>query len=232
MGAAQMMQLGETVITTDPSYASVAFLLHMSGTNGGTTFTDNGPAALTFTASGNAQTLSAQFQFSPTSMGPSSLKKPILTSGTRVGIALNQQFTVEGWLYANGFGGNFEIFKTSSSDVADGEFYCRVTSGPSLTIANTSIVIIQSATVITTGSWHAFAFTRDGSNVIRTFLDGVLDATTATNGLAMTAAAGNTTVGSDGTSDMDGYLDEVRVTIGVCRYTATYTPATSPFPNS
>jgi hypothetical protein len=40
---------------TDPSYASVALLLHCNGSNGSTTFTDNGPLGLSVTAVGNAQ---------------------------------------------------------------------------------------------------------------------------------------------------------------------------------
>ena len=39
----------------DPDYSSVSALLHFDGTNGSTTFTDNGPGARTFSANGNAQ---------------------------------------------------------------------------------------------------------------------------------------------------------------------------------
>ena len=89
-------------------------------------------------------------------------------------------------------------------------------------------------TAVTPGQWHTFAITRDTSNFTRVFIDGVI----------VWSAAGITTVqtGNVGweigvaaspagaSSGHPGFFDEWRLTIGACRYTADYTPATAPFP--
>ena len=80
-------------------------------------------------------------------------------------------------------------------------------------------------------TWHHVCFTRDASNVIRFFYDGVLYGTTVTS--SQTFNFGNQMIfGGAGGSDnaSNGYWDDYRLTIGVCRYTTTFTQPVGPLP--
>lgn len=83
-------------------------------------------------------------------------------------------------------------------------------------------------------TWVHLAVTRRGSTV-RGFQGGVLQFTQG--GDSTLAAAHAITVGGANESDWGanhgfvGELDEFRITNGVARYTADFTPPTQPFPN-
>jgi hypothetical protein len=64
---------------------------------------------------------------------------------------------------------------------------------------------------------------RDGVNVGAGTFAGLVGNATAQYRIAETSA------GSGG--DFSGYIDEFRITKGVARYTANFTPPTAPFPD-
>ncbi|MNL45546.1 hypothetical protein D3C87_1682020 [compost metagenome] len=71
--------------------------------------------------------------------------------------------------------------------------------------------------------------TRSG-DVYRYFIDGVLQATTTASGNMDNGAAISYAIGTrNGT--FKGYIDELRITKGVARYTTNFTVPTLPFPN-
>lgn len=81
--------------------------------------------------------------------------------------------------------------------------------------------------------WHHIATTRDSSNVNRFFYDGVLFATTQTDSTTYNFDAQMIFGGTGGPDNYsNGYWDQLRLTVGVCRYTTTFTPPTGLFPTS
>jgi hypothetical protein len=83
---------------------------------------------------------------------------------------------------------------------------------------------------VTASAWHHVAATRSG-NTVRVFLDGTEDASaTFSNG---TAASSALVIGAfaDGTEALNGWMDEIRITKGLARYTANFTPPTEAFPD-
>ena len=82
-------------------------------------------------------------------------------------------------------------------------------------------------------TWHHIAFTRDSSNVIRFFYDGILYGTTVTTSISNSFQNLMIFGGSGGGDNFsNGYWDQLRLTVGVCRYTSTFTPPTGLFPTS
>lgn len=88
----------------------------------------------------------------------------------------------------------------------------------------------------THGVWRHIAVTRDASNVLRLFIDGVQRASTTTSqSFGVNLGGGNSafnigrTWNSDN-GDLNGYIEELRITKGVARYTEEFTPPTEPFP--
>lgn len=98
--------------------------------------------------------------------------------------------------------------------------------------------IVESTTVMTINTWYHVAVTRDSSNTVRLFINGILEDTelsytTLLNGEDV-LGIGAIPDGSHGTrfqhlSKLSGYLDEVRISKGVCRYTSDFTPTITEF---
>jgi hypothetical protein len=78
-------------------------------------------------------------------------------------------------------------------------------------------------------TWAALAITRSGSTIYW-FKDGALLGS-ATDSTAYNFSGGRITSGAGSGQSLVGFMDEVRITKGVCRYTASYAVATKAFPD-
>lgn len=101
-----------------------------------------------------------------------------------------------------------------------------------LSLWDSSSVKGNSGTALSTNTWYKAAFTRQGTT-LRAFLNGVLQWTVT----GYSSSLGTTRplrVGANYAAGglLDGRLRNIRVTKGYARYTANYTPTTSPFPTS
>ena len=139
-------------------------------------------------------------------------------------------FTIEGWLY-------LPLLGTARGIVSKGTSTTGWSVGVNLlnqfTFAYTTSTL-TATTALTMGQWVHFAVVRNGSATgnVKIYFNGVLD---ATSGGAINDNFNQTSigyVGADrvGTSPMNGYIDELRITKGYARYTANFTPPTAPFP--
>lgn len=219
----------------DVDYSSVALLLHGDGTNGSTTFTDNSPTPKTLSLTGTVEVSTTQSKY-----GGASLK--FTGSASNIYIAnqpdlrLNSgDFTIEFEARPDGVstlqcvigqrnpssGFGWQLFFA-----ANGSFYIQCSSG-------SPNYVQTSAGVLTASTWQHVAITRQGST-LRLFLNGVLLTTNTTAVISSETGAvfaiGGRPTGSPVYPYL-GYLDEVRITSGVARYTATFTPPASAHPN-
>lgn len=220
----------------DPSFGSVELLLHCDGADASTTFTDSSNNTRTVTANGNAQIDTAQSQFGGASG---------LYDGTgdylSVGDAADLEpgagdFTIECWVrFANVSGLKTIIGKRAN--IAGFGPIAIYANGTTLSIAlstnGTSWNITGASTIgtVAADTWYHVAVTRAGSTV-RKFLNGVKNGTDVSTSSALVDNSAAVTVGADTNGQgHNGWIDEVRITIGVCRYTADFTP-TGPFADS
>lgn len=82
-------------------------------------------------------------------------------------------------------------------------------------------------------NWHHIAVVRNGSSWVL-YVDGTSRATNTWTGTITALASAQTWIGIDPFSsgrDYLGYIDDFRITNGVARYTANFTPPTRPFPD-
>lgn len=219
---------------TDPSFANVSVLLHFDGANGSTTFTDSGPLGLAISTIGNAQISTAQSKF-----GGSSLL--LDGAGDRISIAAGPHFnfgtgawTIEFWIRTSQTDQTWGVMLNRTLDSAT-QFswgYNFVGSG-SMRLVERLAVKIEPTTSMNNGNWNHVAITRS-SNTVRMFLNGTQVGTYTTSYIFWDSTTalllGGFYTGSFG-EDIDGYVDEFRVTKGVARYTANFTPPSAPFPN-
>lgn len=218
--------MSQTASNTDPYFANVSLLLHLDGTNGSTTFTDSSGSPKTVTRSGTSAALdtsNAKFGtagLTQTSGGLITDSYPGFTFGTG-------DFTVEGWFNPNNQAGTPMSFDTRANGAGFG-LYLSVFGSGKLGYASNSQVEMFGTITIPNNVYTYIALTRQ-SGTVRMFVNGVLD-NSVTDSRNMTGDIMR--MGFDGTFNLTGSFDELRVTKGVARYTATFTPPTGPFPNS
>ena len=87
--------------------------------------------------------------------------------------------------------------------------------------------------VVPASQWVHIALSRSGTST-RLFMDGLQTGSTYTDTLNYIASPVRIGDGNDGvspTASFSGYIDDFRITKGIARYTANFTPPTLPFPD-
>lgn len=221
---------------SDPNFASVSLLLHMDGSNGSTSFTDSSSTAKTVTPQGNAQISTAQSKFGGASGyfdGSGDWLSVPHSSDFDFG---SGDFTIEGWIYLNSVAANTHLIGKYNSNPTSPFAIYQSGSGVAFYASSNGtawdIMSALSCGLFSTGAWHHIAVTRSG-NTFSAFKDGVL-ANFAYSSATLHANTGAVTIGSNnsGSEGYNGYLDDWRITKGVARYVANFTPPTAAFPNS
>jgi hypothetical protein len=139
-------------------------------------------------------------------------------------------FTIECWLYplsastdmmaaGDAVGINSQFFRINQSSAGDLSFYPN---------ANWFITTGGGGKV-PVNQWTHVACTRSGTTAYL-FANGVLLGTTTVDP-ALGVCVQKVGAYSNGAANWNGYIDDFRVTKGIARYTANFTPPTSAFPN-
>lgn len=214
----------------DPYFSNVGSLLHFDGADASTTFTD--VKGLAWSANGNAQIDTAQSKWGGASGlfdGTGDFLGGFSTSTLNVGTG---DFTIEAWIRLNSTGRNAILSKYVTA--AGGYLFdLGASTELRLIIGTGTFQTATGATSLSTGVWYHVAATKSGTT-LRVFLNGTQDGSVTAAGTPADAAR-SPTIGrdpNDATRDFDGWIDDLRVTIGVARYTANFTPPAAAFPNS
>jgi hypothetical protein len=218
----------------DPDYANVSLLLHGNGTNGSTTITDNSPSAKTATLVGDVQISTDQSKFGGSSIVFDKTVDRITYSSNDFAFGTGD-FTIELWMYSRDVGDR-GILQTSDSAgglataTSNGIWINQGFPSSGYLYVNTANgTIATSSAVLTVNQWAHIAVTRSGTTC-RLFVNGnqVGTITTASNLTATNLVVG----GYYSTAYLfDGYIDDLRITKGIARYTANFSPPAAPFPD-
>jgi len=222
----------------DPSFASVKLLLHFNGADGSTTMTDSSPVARTVTAAGNAQLDTAQFKYGTASLLLDGVDDRLSLADSDDWSFSTGAFTLECWVRPASLAAAAEILSHRSAADGNNFWYVRLNTDGCISVValngGTTITNIKTTLPMSVDTWHHLAVVRSGGTV-KIWVDGANADTVTTN--AATAWPNPAVplyigVAHDGLSnDYSGHLDEVRITKGVARYTATFTPPAAAFPN-
>lgn len=208
----------------DPDYASVSLLLHCDGTDGSTTFTDHSPTPKTVTAYGNAHIETDQSKFGGTSAYFDGANDGLMLADLALG---TDAFTIEMWVktsssvqYAQLIGNEpgFTLMVNHESSTS-GNFALYVSGGLLLTSVSGDW---------NDGAWHHIALVRL-VNTFTLYTDGNANGTGTYTG---SLSGSNLWLGRNNVytpRNLVGYLDDIRITKGVARYTANFTPPTEAF---
>ena len=208
---------------TDPYFSNVSLLLHGDGANGSTTIVDNSPSPKTVTAYGNAQISTAQSKFGGASIAFDGSGD--YTSATSGDFAFGTgDFTIESWVYLQATNDR-TIWGYASSNSGGIALFSDSVGQRRIYVGNSAWIIVAGAFPVST--WFHAAVAREGST-LRLFQNGTLIGS-GFNTTNFTATQFQ--VGASLYNSLWGYIDDLRITKGVARYTANFTPPTAPFPD-
>lgn len=233
VAAAAPSQVGPDL---DPNFSSVTLLLQMNGADNSTSFPDSSSSALAVTANGNAKISTAQSKFGGAS-GYFDGAGDYLSIAATTATNLPSDFTIEAWLRPAAFSSAMTFLGKWGSSQRCWLFTIDNANQVTFAFGNngsiSAVVARATPSTLIANTWYHVAACRSGSTT-RIFIDGVQAGANITNtgnntGTQTTAVGINT----DGNaSSFNGYIDSVRVTKGVARYTSNFTPPTAAFPNS
>lgn len=149
------------------------------------------------------------------------------------------QFTIEAWFYITELRSFYSLFDGQRNNPNSGSWALQGNSSGRLNFVMNGNNLSGPTTdtgAVSTNTWYHVAITRDSSDNVRIFLNGVQQgAAVLRNGTmgAVDSDASSLNV-SRGTATGEwsfaGYVEEIRITKGVARYTSNFTPPDAPFP--
>ena len=233
-------RLGAEVDAQAGDYGNDAYtvlMLHMDGDDASTTFTDSAVPPKTVTANGNAQIDTAQSKFG----GASGLFDG---TGDYLSLADSEDwyfgtgnFTIDFWVRFNalptGYGCLFDQYVDANNYITIGLWnnagtYTWHIWAKEGDVGRLNYNIADAG--LATNNWYHIAFVRSGNNNY-VFRNGTQVGSTAVDAAAMPNIASTFRIGYSQLSGtyLNGWLDEFRVSKGVARWTANFTPPTAAY---
>lgn len=234
--AQQMMMASGGTATGDPHWSSVAALLHFDGADGSNIFTDE-VSGNSWDAHADAAISTAESKFGGASgLFVSGLDYLSMTS--KPGFLLgSNDFTLECFIYLKATATNFPGIigkRTSSTSDANWGWGFNNSNKPFFQWSTTGSdsPFISWNNPISNTTWTHLAVVRNGST-ISCYTDGVLDNSGSITGSihGSTQIVTIARISSGSVIALNAYLDEMRITNGVARYTSNFDPPTAPFVN-
>lgn len=213
--------------------AFTVLLAHFDGADGSTTLTDSSlttPHALT--AGGNAQIDTAQSKFGGSSLLLDGTGDSVSFDGSNADFTFGTaDFSIDWWMRTNDAaleGGAVRRILGMGGSATRPDIY--INTNGTLEFGISTGAIETSTTSVADGAWHHCAITRAGT-ALRLFIDGVQEGGGATNSTNFDGAnpsyIGRYQVSAIG--HYNGWIDEFRISKGIARWTANFTPPALPY---
>ena len=219
----------KTVTNTETYDSYTKLMLHMEG--GGNSFTDSA-ASKTVTANGDVAQTTIPYLGSKSAVFDGSGDYLSLADSNDWDFGTGD-FTVDFWVKFASIGANNALFDLGSYN-ANAGFSAYATAGNTIQIFTNGGSPIYAPIWNPSTNWHHIAMTRSGTS-FRVFVDGTQSGSAVTNSVDIQAGSTGITIGdSPAGADpfgpgLNGWIDEFRVSKGIARWTANFTPPSSPY---
>ncbi len=209
--------------------SNTVLMLHTNGTNGSTTFTDSSDNPLTVTANGNAQITTAQSKFGGASGTFDGSGDYLTIPSNSVFDFGTGDFTIDFWVrLASSSAGQCFIDRNETAD-----FSVRFAGDGTLRFEIESSTVVSYSWSPSTNVWYHIAAVRSGSSC-KLYIDGTQVGSTGTNSANATGTT-QVAIGALASSlahNLNGWIEELRISKGVARWTSNFTPPTSEYAGS
>jgi len=216
----------------DPSFSSVVQLAHFDGTSGTATFTNSCSRGNTFGTTTSALISNTQVNFGSCALHIGSLSQNINAATHADYNFSTNDWTIELWWRPDALAQqNFFDMRVAALTAAwVPTIYMNTTGGDIRYFSNGADRITGANGSIAATTWQHVAVCRK-TGTTRMFVGGVQVGSNFTD--SNTYVQSNIFVGSAANAGAGarGYYDDLRITNGVGRYSANFTPPTAAFPN-
>lgn len=211
-------------LRTDDDFDNVSALLHFNGPQGSTTITDSSKLGQVITTSGSIFIDQAQSVFGGASLrcgaGMATIPSIALGSGdftVEFRIRINAMPTAQVGVMGNSGGSNTWFISLNAA----GTLVFSLSSGQS-TYPLTDLV---------PNVWYHIAFVSFGGTLF-TYLNGIKQVQTGTHGINLSQNIIFIGAYDNSTNRLDGWIDELRITPNIARYTKNFTVPNKEYPNA
>ena len=213
----------------DVHFPKVKLLLPFDGSNAATTTNDESNSTHSVTFAGGAQISTAESKFGGSSLYLNG------DSGTKLTISQSSDFdfgtgdfTIEFWIKTSLSNNDSQSRRVISFGTNNATRIQIFLSSDGIDFYDTSSVKVDGDIDVADGNWHHVAFTRSVTS-LKGFVDGAQSGSTASNSTDYDNAAALTigAYASTGLGRVVGYLEDLRITKGLARYTSAFTAPTS-----
>ena len=215
----------------DPHFGKVSLLLHMDGADGSTTFADSSTVPKTLAVHGNAKISTAHGRFGGSSghFPGASTDYAVVPASTDFAFGTGD-FTIEAWIYITpGIAGSYAaICDIRSSASGTGSTLFKLNSARQLGYYFVGEVNTTEAVPI--AQWTHVSLCR-ASGVSRIFINGIASASTTDTDNKVPNHCYIGRVYDNAHPAFSGYIDDLRITKGIARYTANFTPPAARLPD-
>ena len=198
------------------------------GTNAG--IIDKSQTAKTLTLNGDVKSSTTQTKYLSSSMAFDGNGDIILfdASDPLYNLSYGQgDFTLEGWFYFNSLSNNPKLYIDGASTSTYWQLYYVNNTGLTFRANNTGINVNAGST-LSVNTWYHIALVRN-SSTYNIYVDGTsIVSTTTTHQIGSNGekALGGSVI-SGASYSLNGYISDFRITKGLARYTADFTPPTA-----
>jgi hypothetical protein len=202
----------------DPYWSQVVLYIDFEGTPGSNTIVDRKGNAVSVI--GNPVISTAQKRSGSSSLyinGSANAATDYYLVAGSTDFLMSGDFTMEGWFYPVTWTDTF--VRTLCNFNGPAPSICYNSAGWDQPAANWG-------SEMTTGMWHHVAVSRSGSTV-RFFVDGIQTGSTTESGTFDLRNLSTVYNSAGDNGDFNGYVDDLKMTRGVARYTANFTPSTA-----
>ena len=210
-------------------------MLHCDGSNGGTTFTDSSATGHTMTPDGNVHTDTAIKKFG-TASAQFDGTTDYITSAASTEFSFTGDFTIDCWCYFSAINTTIAYSQANAdwNSASTNDWILLVDGGGNVTFNVKNVGGISSAGHGALNVWKHIAVER-ASATSKLYVDGALTATSTGPGSGTVSTNNIVALGRASTNltgGYNGYIDEFRISKGIARYGAAFTPPATPYEHS
>ena len=219
------VDLVEQVLAYD-SYTKA--ILHFNGADGSTTFTDE--IGNVWTGSGNAQIDTAQSKFGGASALSDGTGDYIIGSGSSNFGFGTGDWTIDFWVRFSAVN-RLQLVYDARPPATPGDYNTIYVLDTNKIVYNTNgLDRITSTTNMAINTWYHIAVARSGTST-KMFINGTQEGGTFTDTINYLIPANRPMLlnGYDSNYSMAGWMDELRISKGIARWTTNFTPPTSEY---
>lgn len=224
---------------SDPFSANTTLLLHMNGAGGSTVFTDSSGFPKAVARYGNTQISTAQSKWNGSSCYFDGSGDYLVIPSSPLWVLSGVPFTVEAWVYPLNLNatnvipvihsGTYGTNDPWSIGLKTNQLFCSPGANP-YTVS--PVDAGGNPVTISNGMWHHIALNSTNGTTFHFYLNGAKQAESSRGMYGEQSAIGIGTFNWNNPNPfLQGYIQDLRITKGVARYTANFTPPVASLPD-